>query len=52
LRHRARKLLTEFNVNLDTADLKVARSITRSVLPSSGSLPFVKAMGAPWRGTA
>ena len=37
-------------MNLDTADLEVAKSIARSVRASSGGLPFVKAMGVPLAG--
>ena len=41
----ARKLLIAFNVNLTTADLKMARTIARSIRFSSGGLPAVKALG-------
>lgn len=43
----ARKLLIAFNVNLDTQDLEIARTIARQVRSSSGGLPFVKALGVP-----
>jgi glutamate formiminotransferase len=41
----AREFLIAFNVNLETADLEIARSIARAVRESSGGLPCVKAMG-------
>ena len=41
----ARKLLIACNVNLATADIKIARSIARSIRFSSGGLPAVKALG-------
>lgn len=41
----ARKLLVAFNVNLDTADVEVARRIARRVRASSGGLAGVQAMG-------
>jgi len=41
----ARKLLIAFNINLTTADLKIARSIARSIRFSSGGLAAVKALG-------
>jgi glutamate formiminotransferase len=41
----ARKLLIAFNINLTTADLKIAQSIARSIRFSSGGLPAVKALG-------
>jgi glutamate formiminotransferase len=41
----ARKLLIAFNVNLTTEDVKIARSIARSIRSSSGGLPAVKALG-------
>jgi glutamate formiminotransferase len=41
----ARKLLIAFNVNLDSSDLKLARSIARSIRASSGGFPAVKALG-------
>jgi glutamate formiminotransferase len=41
----ARKLLIACNVNLTTADVKIARSIARSIRFSSGGLAAVKALG-------
>ena len=41
----ARKFLIAFNVNLNTADLAIARRIARTVRFSSGGLPYVKAVG-------
>ena len=41
----ARKFLIAFNVNLDTADLAVARRIARTIRESGGGLPKVKALG-------
>src|SRR5215469_12962645 len=41
----ARKFLIAFNVNLDTADVAIARRIAKAVRHSSGGLPNVKAMG-------
>ena len=41
----ARKILIACNVNLATADVKIARSIARSIRFSSGGLPAVKALG-------
>lgn len=41
----ARNLLIAFNVNLQTADAGIARSIARKIRASSGGLAFVKAMG-------
>jgi glutamate formiminotransferase len=41
----ARKLLIAFNVNLMTADVKIAQSIARSIRFSSGGLAAVKAIG-------
>jgi glutamate formiminotransferase len=41
----ARKLLIACNVNLATTDVKIARSIARSIRFSSGGLPAVKALG-------
>jgi glutamate formiminotransferase len=41
----ARNLLIAFNVNLDTADVGIARAIARKIRASSGGLPYVKAMG-------
>ena len=41
----ARNLLIAFNVNLNTSDVEIAKSIARKIRGSSGGLPFVKAMG-------
>ena len=43
----ARRLLIAFNVNLNTTDLRVAKTIAQKLRASSGGLPFVKAIGAP-----
>jgi glutamate formiminotransferase len=41
----ARKFLIAFNVNLNTPDVEVARSIARKIRASSGGLPHLKAIG-------
>jgi glutamate formiminotransferase len=41
----ARKFLIAFNINLRTADVRIAQEIARAVRESSGGLPCVKAMG-------
>ena len=41
----ARPFLIAFNVNLDTNDIAIARSIARAVRERDGGLPFVKALG-------
>ena len=41
----ARNLLIAFNINLESADVGIARAIARKIRASSGGLPFVKAMG-------
>jgi len=41
----ARKFLIAYNINLDTADVEVARKIGKTIRTSSGGLPAVKAMG-------
>ena len=41
----ARNLLIAFNINLQTVDAGIARSIARKIRASSGGLAFVKAMG-------
>ncbi|MDP7035348.1 MAG: glutamate formimidoyltransferase [Planctomycetota bacterium] len=43
----ARPFLVAFNVNLDTTDLELARTIAREIRESSGGLPGVKALGLP-----
>jgi glutamate formiminotransferase / formiminotetrahydrofolate cyclodeaminase len=41
----ARKFLIAYNINLDTPDLGIAKSIAKAIRFSSGGLRFVKAMG-------
>jgi glutamate formiminotransferase len=41
----ARKILIACNINLQTADVEIARAIARAIRASSGGLPHVKAMG-------
>lgn len=41
----ARKILIAYNINLDTADVAIAKEIARTVRASSGGLPHVKAVG-------
>ena len=41
----ARKFLIAFNINLNTSDVSVAKSIARKIRASSGGMPHVKAMG-------
>ena len=41
----ARKVLIAYNINLNTPDVAVAKSIARKIRASSGGLPCVKAMG-------
>lgn len=41
----ARPPLVAFNVNLDTADVKIAKAIAKAVREATGGLPAVKAMG-------
>lgn len=50
----ARNLLVAYNINLETADVAVAREIARRIRGSSGGFPFVKAIGLylPSRGRA
>ncbi len=43
----ARKLLIAFNINLNTTDLDLAKSIARRIRASSGGFPAVKALGLP-----
>ncbi|HKV04741.1 MAG TPA: glutamate formimidoyltransferase [Candidatus Acidoferrales bacterium] len=45
----ARKFLIAYNINLDTADLDVAKRIAKRIRFSSGGLPCVKAMGVDLR---
>ncbi|MGA6827228.1 glutamate formimidoyltransferase [Nitrospira sp. NS4] len=46
----ARPPLIAFNVNLNTADLTIAKAIAKTVRQSSGGLPHVKAIGIPLAG--
>lgn len=41
----ARKPLIAYNINLNTADVQVAKKIAKSIRASSGGMPCVKAMG-------
>lgn len=41
----ARKILIAFNVNLDSDQIEIARTVARRVRASSGGLPSVKALG-------
>src|SRR6266581_8051835 len=41
----ARKFLIAYNVNLNTPDVGLAKSIAKKIRASSGGYPFVKAMG-------
>ena len=41
----ARRFLIAFNIDLDTADVGIARAIARKIRTSSGGLPHVKALG-------
>ncbi len=41
----ARKILIAFNVNLDTADIGIARAIAKKIRASSGGLSHLKAIG-------
>ena len=41
----ARKYLVAFNVNLDTADVEIAKKIAGSIREKGGGLPGVKALG-------
>lgn len=41
----ARKILVACNINLDTADVSIARQIAKTIRASSGGLPHVKAVG-------
>ncbi len=46
----ARQLLIAFNINLQTDDVEIARSIARTVRASNGGLPDVKALGISLHG--
>jgi glutamate formiminotransferase/formiminotetrahydrofolate cyclodeaminase len=41
----ARKFLIAYNINLETSDVSVAKSIAKKIRASSGGFPCVKAMG-------
>jgi len=41
----ARKVLIAYNINLDTPDVSIAKTIARAIRASSGGLPYVKAIG-------
>jgi glutamate formiminotransferase len=41
----ARKFLIAYNINLNTADVEVAKKIAKTIRASSGGFPAVKAMG-------
>ncbi len=41
----ARKFLLAYNINLNTSEVGIAKSIARKIRFSSGGMPFVKAMG-------
>jgi len=41
----ARPILIAYNINLQTTDLQIAKTIARSIRASSGGLPCVKALG-------
>ncbi|MEC4890515.1 MAG: glutamate formimidoyltransferase [Nitrospira sp.] len=43
----ARPPLIAFNVNLNTADLAIAKAIAKTVRQSSGGFPCIKALGVP-----
>jgi glutamate formiminotransferase len=43
----ARKFLIAFNINLQTANLSVAKDIARAIRTSGGGFPAVKALGFP-----
>jgi glutamate formiminotransferase len=41
----ARKFLLAYNINLNTSEVGIAKSIARKIRFSNGGMPFVKAMG-------
>ena len=43
----ARKFLIAYNINLNTADLEIARKIAKAIRFSSGGFRYVKSMGVP-----
>ena len=45
----ARKFLIAYNINLNTADLDIAKRVAKAIRFSSGGMPCVKAMGVDLR---
>jgi glutamate formiminotransferase / formiminotetrahydrofolate cyclodeaminase len=45
----ARKFLIAYNINLNTADVEIAKRIAKTIRFSSGGMPCVKAMGVDLR---
>ncbi len=43
----ARKILIAYNINLNSSDLNLAKSIAKRIRASGGGFPFVKALGLP-----
>ncbi len=43
----ARKFLIAYNINLNTADVEIAKKIAKSIRYSSGGFRYVKSMGVP-----
>ena len=43
----ARKFLIAYNINLNTADLEIAKKIAKAIRFSSGGFRYVKSMGVP-----
>ncbi len=43
----ARKILVAFNINLNTSDLNIAKTIAKSIRGRNGGFPGVKALGLP-----
>ncbi|HZT31119.1 MAG TPA: glutamate formimidoyltransferase [Bryobacteraceae bacterium] len=43
----ARKFLIAYNINLNTADIEIAKRIAKAIRFSSGGFRYVKAMGVP-----
>ena len=48
----ARKYLVAYNVNLDTSDVEIAKSIAKKIREKDGGLPAVKALGFDVEGRA
>jgi glutamate formiminotransferase len=50
----ARKFLIAYNINLNTADVEIAKRIAKAIRFSSGGFRYVKSMGVPlaWRNLA